>query len=58
MGADNDMTTTNAGNGLSSRYAGKTVLAIGAHPDDLEIGVGGALAHFARGGARTVMAVV
>ena len=43
---------------LSSRYAGKTVLAIGAHPDDLEIGVGGALARFARAGARIVMAVV
>jgi LmbE family N-acetylglucosaminyl deacetylase len=43
---------------LNSRYAGQTVLAIGAHPDDLEIGVGGALARFARAGARTVMAVV
>jgi LmbE family N-acetylglucosaminyl deacetylase len=51
--------TTNAqAGGLASRYAGRTVLAIGAHPDDLEIGVGGALARFARAGARTVMAVV
>ena len=25
---------------LASRYAGKTVVAIGAHPDDLEIGIG------------------
>jgi LmbE family N-acetylglucosaminyl deacetylase len=42
---------------LTSRYAGKTVLAIGAHPDDLEIGIGGMLARFARAGARTVMAI-
>jgi LmbE family N-acetylglucosaminyl deacetylase len=52
----NAMTSVEAAS-LSSRYAGKTVLAIGAHPDDLEIGVGGALARFARAGARTVMAV-
>jgi len=43
---------------LPARYAGQTVLAIGAHPDDLEIGVGGTLARFARAGARVVMAVV
>ena len=26
---------------FANRYAGRTVLAIGAHPDDLEIGIGG-----------------
>ncbi|MGQ0651762.1 MAG: PIG-L deacetylase family protein [Betaproteobacteria bacterium] len=40
------------------RYAGKTVLAIGAHPDDLELAVGGTLARLRQGGARVVMAVV
>lgn len=43
---------------LAARYGGRTVLAIGAHPDDLELAVGGALARLARDGARVVMAVV
>ena len=48
------------GNGasLASRYAGHTVLAIGAHPDDLELAIGGTLARIARNGARVVMAIV
>lgn len=43
---------------FSARYAGRTVLAIGAHPDDLELAVGGTLARLAGAGARVVMAVI
>ena len=42
---------------IASRYAGKTVVAIGAHPDDLEIGIGGTLAKMQKGGAQVVMCV-
>lgn len=42
---------------IASRYAGRTVVAIGAHPDDLEIGIGGTLASMQRAGARVVMCV-
>jgi LmbE family N-acetylglucosaminyl deacetylase len=42
---------------LASRYAGRTVIAIGAHPDDLEIGIGGTLAKLQRHGAKVVMVV-
>jgi LmbE family N-acetylglucosaminyl deacetylase len=45
------------GRSLASRYAGQTVVAIGAHPDDLEIGIGGTLAKLQRNGARVVMVI-
>jgi LmbE family N-acetylglucosaminyl deacetylase len=40
------------------RYKDRTVLAIGAHPDDLELAIGGTLAKLRKSGARVVMAVV
>jgi LmbE family N-acetylglucosaminyl deacetylase len=46
-----------AARSLAARYAGQTVLAVGAHPDDLEIGLGGTLAKMQREGARVVMCV-
>jgi LmbE family N-acetylglucosaminyl deacetylase len=43
---------------LAERYTGKTVLAVGAHADDVELAVGGSIARLRRGGARVVMVVV
>src|SRR5438045_1819935 len=42
---------------LTSKYKGKTVLAFGAHPDDLELGAGGTLARLAEEGSKVVMLV-
>jgi N-acetylglucosamine malate deacetylase 1 len=43
---------------MLSRYAGKNVLAVGAHPDDLELGVGGTLAKLAKSGSKVTMVIV
>jgi len=43
---------------LAERYAGKTVLAVGAHADDIELAVGGTMVKLRRAGARVVMVVV
>src|SRR6185295_302354 len=43
------------GSGLN--YSGKTVLAVGAHADDIELAVGGTMARLRRAGARVVMLV-
>ena len=43
---------------IAERYSGQTVLAVGAHADDVELAVGGTMARLRRAGARVVMAVV
>src|SRR5947207_6806578 len=43
---------------LAERYTGRTVVAIGAHADDVELAVGGTIARLRRAGARVVMVVL
>lgn len=47
-----------ASRAFAARYLGKTVLAIGAHPDDIELGAGGTIALLTRAGVKVVMAIV
>ena len=43
---------------LAQKYAGTKVLAIGAHPDDIELGAGGTVARLVEEGAQVSMIVV
>jgi LmbE family N-acetylglucosaminyl deacetylase len=43
---------------FAARYLGYSVLALGAHPDDIELGVGGTVALLSRTGVRVVTAIV
>jgi LmbE family N-acetylglucosaminyl deacetylase len=47
-----------AARSFAARYLGKTVLAVGAHPDDIELGIGGTVAVLTRAGVKVVMAIV
>jgi LmbE family N-acetylglucosaminyl deacetylase len=42
---------------LLSRYVGQAVLAIGAHPDDVELGAGGTIARLSEEGARVTIVI-
>ena len=44
--------------GFAARYVGHTVIAIGAHPDDIELGIGGTIALLTGAGVKVVMAIV
>ena len=57
MKRDSEVAVQPQSQSLASRYAGRTVVAIGAHPDDLEIGIGGTLAKLQKNGAHVVMVV-
>jgi LmbE family N-acetylglucosaminyl deacetylase len=40
------------------RYAGRTVIALGAHPDDVEVGMGGTVARMVADGVRVLVVAV
>jgi len=44
--------------GWLTKYGGKRILAVGAHPDDVEIGSGGTLARLAQEGGAEVLLLV
>jgi LmbE family N-acetylglucosaminyl deacetylase len=47
-----------AARSFAARYLGRTVLAVGAHPDDIELGIGGTVALLTNAGVKVVMAIV
>jgi N-acetylglucosamine malate deacetylase 1 len=47
-----------AARSFATRYLGRTVLAIGAHPDDIELGIGGSVAVLTSAGVKVVMAIL
>jgi LmbE family N-acetylglucosaminyl deacetylase len=47
-----------AARSFATRYLGRTVLAVGAHPDDIELGIGGTVALLTKAGVKVVMAIV
>lgn len=47
-----------AARSFATRYLGRTVLAIGAHPDDIELGIGGSVAVLTAAGVKVVMAIL
>ena len=47
-----------AARSFAGRYLGRTVLAVGAHPDDIELGIGGTLAVLTQAGVKVVMGIV
>lgn len=46
-----------AARSFAARYLRGTVVAVGAHPDDLELGAGGTLAALSSAGVKVVMAI-
>lgn len=51
-------TSAPSASSFAARYLGRTVLAVGAHPDDIELGIGGTMALLANAGVRVLMAIV
>ena len=47
-----------AARSFATRYIGRTVLAVGAHPDDIELGIGGTVALLTGAGVKVVMCIV
>ena len=58
LGAALDDNPSAATRSFAKRYLGCTVLAIGAHPDDIELGIGGTIAMLTQAGVKVVQAIV